>query len=74
MLKHVLVPKHEVLNAKDAEEVLNKYGATPSELPKIKEGDPAIGGVKINVGDIIKITRDSPTAGKAIYYRVVIED
>lgn len=49
-----------------------KYGVDRSKLPKIKKHDPALPeGVK--VGDVIKITRKSQTAGTALYYRVVVE-
>ena len=71
---HVSVPKHEVLNKGDAKKLLIKYGVTPKRLPKILAGDQALKGMDdVKVGDIIKITRKSPTAGESVYYRVVIE-
>jgi DNA-directed RNA polymerase subunit H len=49
-----------------------EYGVDRSKLPKIKKTDPASPeGAK--VGDVIKITRNSATAGTALYYRVVVE-
>ena len=33
--------------------------------------DPAIVDLKPKAGDVIKITRESQTAGVAVYYRVV---
>jgi len=49
-----------------------EYGVDRSKLPKILKGDPALPeGAKI--GDVIKITRASQTAGTAPYFRVVIE-
>jgi DNA-directed RNA polymerase subunit H len=69
---HSIVPKHEILDENSAKEVLMKYEVDRSKLPKIKKNDPALPeGVKI--GDIIKITRKSATAGEALYYRVVVE-
>jgi len=56
----------------DAENILRTYRATRNELPKIKRDDPAINDFNAGVGDIIRIRRDSPTAGKVFYYRVVI--
>lgn len=72
-MKNLLVPKHEVLSAEEAECVLQIYNVTREEMPKIKIHDPGIKGLNAKIGDIIKITRKSPTAGEAIYYRVVIE-
>ena len=69
---HILVPKHEILDEASAKEILMKYGVDRSKLPKIKKNDAALPeGAK--VGDIIKITRNSPTAGVSLYYRVVVE-
>ena len=35
--------------------------------------DPAILGLGVKPGDMIKITRSSPTAGESLYYRYVVE-
>ena len=72
--KHVLVPKHEVLTEEEAEEVLKKYNITKSQLPKILISDPMVKKIGAKVGDIIKITRKSPTAGESIFYRVVVSE
>lgn len=71
--KHVLVPKHEVLSPEEARQVLEKFKVTPHQLPLIKASDPAARAIGAKPGDIVRITRDSPTAGKAIVYRYVIE-
>ena len=70
---HVYVPKHEIMTKKDAEEVLKKYNCIPTELPLIFVNDPAILGLGVKPGDLIKITRKSATAGESIYYRYVVE-
>ncbi|KUO39787.1 MAG: DNA-directed RNA polymerase subunit H [Hadesarchaea archaeon DG-33-1] len=70
---HVLVPKHEVLSQEKASEVLEKFRVTPHQIPLIKVSDPAAKAIGAKVGDILKITRSSPTAGKVIVYRYVIE-
>ena len=70
--KHMLVPEHSKLNKKEIQELLEKYNLALNELPKILLTDPAIEKLNVKPGDIIKITRDSPTAGISIYYRVVI--
>ena len=70
--KHMLVPEHSKLNKKEIQELLEKYNIALNELPKILSTDPAIEKLNAKSSDVIKITRDSPTAGKSIYYRVVI--
>lgn len=73
-LVHDLVPKHEVLTDKQTEQLLAAYNLTLFQLPKILTKDPAIEHLNTKVGSVIKITRKSPTAGMAIYYRVVIDE
>lgn len=70
---HIYVPKHEIMTKQEAEEVLEKYNCKPTELPLIFVTDPAILGLGVKPGDMIKITRKSPTAGTSLYYRYVVE-
>ena len=70
---HVYVPKHEIINKKEAEDVLKQFNCKPTELPLIFVTDPAIMGLGVKPGDMIKITRKSATAGESIYYRYVVE-
>ncbi len=70
---HVYVPKHEIMTKKEAEEILKKYNCKPTELPLIFVIDPAIMGLGVKPGDMIKITRKSATAGESFYYRYVVE-
>ena len=70
---HVLVPKHEIMIKKDAEEVLKTYNCRTTDLPLIFANDPAIIGLGVKPGDMIKITRKSATAGESFYYRYVVE-
>ena len=72
-INHVLVPKHEILSAEEKENLLNDLNTTEKQLPIIFTEDPAIKDMKPKAGDIIKITRESPTAGVTRYYRLVIE-
>ncbi len=72
-IKHVYIPKHEILSKKEADEVLKMYNAKPHQLPFILINDPAIRHLNPQPGDIVKITRKSPTAGESIYYRYVVE-
>lgn len=70
---HFFVPKHEIVSKEEAEEVLGKFNCKPTELPLIFVNDPAILGLGVKPGDLIKITRKSPTAGESFYYRYVVE-
>ena len=70
---HIFVPKHEIMTKKEAEEVLEKYHSKATELPLIHADDPAILGLGVKPGDMIRITRKSATAGESFYYRYVIE-
>ncbi|MBD3354812.1 DNA-directed RNA polymerase subunit H [Candidatus Woesearchaeota archaeon] len=71
---HVLIPKHEKLSEKEKKTMLEKYNVSLKELPKITKEDPAIESLNVKEGDIIKITRKSETAGKAVFYRGVISE
>ncbi len=70
--KHILVPKHEILSEEEVKKLLEKYNITKSQLPKILASDPMVKKIGAKVGDVIKITRKSPTAGESIFYRVVV--
>lgn len=73
IFEHALVPKHEVLTQKEKDEVLATYRVQPHQLPWIKVSDPAVRAVGGTPGDIVRIVRESPTAGKHISYRYIIE-
>jgi len=70
---HIDVPKHQIMTRKEAEEVLEKYHCKATELPFIFGNDPAIVGLGVKPGDMIKVTRKSATAGESFYFRYVIE-
>ncbi len=72
-INHVLVPKHEILSVEEKEKLLESLGATEKQLPVIFISDPAIAEMKPKAGDIIKIARESLTAGVSTYYRIVVE-
>jgi len=69
---HELVPKHDILNKKEADEVLQKFHLRPYQLPYIKLSDPAVVSLGAKPGDIIRIQRRSSTAGECFSYRYVI--
>ena len=72
IMKHNLVPLHTILSVDEGKAVLEKYGITYLQLPKIQVTDPVIKIIGAKVGDIIKIERRSPTAEMSYAYRIVI--
>lgn len=70
--QHTLVPEHIVLDEDSVEEVLAEYDIDRTDLPKIKRRDPALPD-DAEVGDVIKIVRESRTTDRAVVYRLVIE-
>lgn len=70
---HILVPKHEIVPPEEREKLLQKYRVQPYQLPRLKASDPAVKAIGAKPGDIVKIIRDSPTAGKYVSYRHVVE-
>ena len=73
ILKHMLVPSHEVLSPGEKKDLLDKLNISKEQLPKIYSSDPVFKHIKAKIGDVIKITRESQTAGVTVYYRVVVD-
>lgn len=72
IFKHKLVPKHEILPPEKTKDLLERYRIKPYLLPRIKTSDPAVVAIGAKCGEIVKITRKSPTAGKYVAYRLVV--
>lgn len=69
-LHHFLVPKHEIVPKSDEETLLKDMYAKKSQLPIIRfHEDPIARMIGAFPGDIVKITRPSPTSGECIIYR-----
>ena len=71
-MKHVLVPKHELLPQEEHKELMDSmYITSKSKFPEIKfHIDPIARCIGAVPGDIVKITRPSSSAGESIIYRV----
>ena len=69
--KHELVPKHAKLSDKEMKELFEKYAIELQNLPRIFKTDPSIQHLDVKDGDIIKISRKSPTAGETHFFRRV---
>lgn len=73
VMSHQLVPKHEIISEKEAGKVFVRLNITKDNLPRILITDPSAKRIGAKVGDIVKITRESPTAGVSEFYRLVID-
>ena len=73
LIGHNMVPQHILIPENEANKVLKEYGVDKEQLPKIKLADPVIVEIGAEIGDVIKVIRNSPTAGEAVVYRLVIE-
>ena len=72
-VRHYLVPEHVLIREEKADELMAELGIKKNSLPKISRLDPAIKQLKAEIGDVVKIVRDSFTAGQSIYYRRVMK-
>lgn len=70
--KHVLVPKHEVLNPDEKKQVIRQYRVTSKHFPLMLVSDPVARYYGLLPGAMVRITRPSPTAGTHVLYRVVV--
>lgn len=70
--EHTLVPDHSLMDEEELQSVLDEYDIKRTDLPKIKRSDPALPD-EADVGDVVKIVRDSRTTDRAIVYRLVID-
>ncbi|WP_049934491.1 DNA-directed RNA polymerase subunit H [Halalkalicoccus jeotgali] len=70
--EHTLVPEHSLMDEDELETVLAEYDIKRTDLPKIKRADPALPD-EAEVGNVVKIVRESRTADRAVVYRLVIE-
>ena len=64
--------KHEKLNEQASQKLLEQYNISKKQLPLIFKNDPALEGLDADVGDIIEITRKSPTINVSKFYRLVV--
>ncbi|HNT08560.1 DNA-directed RNA polymerase subunit H [Methanoculleus sp.] len=73
VLNHEMVPDHQIMGEEEVADLLATYHISLEQLPKIYHDDPAIKAIGGNVGNVIRITRDSRTAGRAEAYRLVMK-
>jgi len=69
--QHELVPDHSIVDEDTLDDVLEEYNIKKTDLPKLKRTDPAAPD-EAEVGDVIKVVRDSRTTDQAVVYRLVV--
>ncbi|NLB00442.1 MAG: DNA-directed RNA polymerase subunit H [Methanomicrobiales archaeon] len=73
VLKHEMVPNHQIMDDEEVTDLLATYHLSLDQLPKIYHDDSAVKAIGGEVGDVIRITRESRTAGRAEAYRLVVK-
>ena len=73
LFKHESVPNHIIASQDEVELVLEHYGILKPQLPRILREDPAVKVLGAKAGQVIRIERESPTAGTTYYYRLVVD-
>ena len=66
-----MVPDHRIMEVGEITTLLSTYNLTLEQLPNIYHDDPAVKAIKAKPGDVIRIVRESQTAGRAESYRLV---
>ena len=68
---HMLVPKHEIMTEEEISDEFSDVDYDFKDLPKIKANDPVVEAIGAEPGNVLRITRESQTAGVFITYRIV---
>lgn len=74
LFEHDLVPTHIITEQTEVDLVLTHYKIKKTQLPRIYVSDPAAKVLGARPGQIIRIERDSNTAGSVFYYRLVVDN
>ena len=70
---HDLVPLHEIVSDGEIVEMLDRFNVkAKSQLPHILSGDPVAQYLALRPGQVVRITRSSPSAGVYVMYRLCV--
>lgn len=73
IMEHDMVPPHRILSDDEKKDIYTKYYITDDkQLPEISRFDPVALAIGLRSGDLVEITRSSPTAITTNYYRLCI--
>ena len=68
---HMLVPTHEIMTEDEIADEFSDVEYDFKNLPKIRSEDPVVKAIDAKPGDVLRITRESQTAGVFVTYRIV---
>ncbi|MEZ0319794.1 MAG: DNA-directed RNA polymerase subunit H [Pyrobaculum sp.] len=66
------VKEVSVIPKEDAKLLLRQLRLRPWQIPWIRASDPLAVKAGAKPGDVLKIVRESPTAGESVVYRLVV--
>ena len=67
----MLVPTHEIMTEEEIADEFSDVEYDFKNLPKIRSNDPVVKAIGAKLGDVLRITRESQTAGVFVTYRIV---
>ena len=71
VLEHEMQPKFRILSEEEKQKIMKQYNITKDkEFPDISRFDPVSQAMGVRPGEVMEITRSSPTAVKSVYFRI----